>query len=94
MSKEEKNAQFNAISSLFSSGSISRMKDIEKVFPTHVAKALGINHSRYIRKLYNPEEFTVKNLIEISKLLNLDVRLVWDVVYKQINEPLKSTKKK
>lgn len=45
MVKEEKKQQFIAIKSMFLSGSVSRMKDIEKLYPTKVSKALGMNHS-------------------------------------------------
>jgi len=94
MINEEKNKQFLAIKSMFLSGSISRMKDIETLYPTGVSKALGINHSRYIQKLYKPEEFKFKHIKDLSKLLNIDMQIIVDVIIKELNMPPKVVKKK
>jgi hypothetical protein len=93
MPKEEKNSQFIVIRSMFISGSVKKMKDIEKIYPTLVAKELRINHSRYIQKLYNPQEFTIQHLIGLSNLLEMDIQLIWDVILKQIGPSLKSRKR-
>ena len=71
-----------------------QLKDIEKLYPTLVAKSLRINHSRYIQKLYNPEEFTIKQLIAFSNLLDLDIQMVLDVIIRQLNPLLKSAKRR
>lgn len=79
---------------MFLSGSVKRMKDIEKLYPTMVAKSLGINHSRYIQKLYKPEGFTMGQLDGLAKLLDIDIQLILDVVIKQLNSTSKGFKKK
>ena len=94
MPKDDKKDQFIAIRSMFVSGSVKRMRDIEKLYPTAVAKSLKINHSRYIQKLYKPEEFTIKQLVALSNLLDLDIQLVLEVVIKQITPSLKIGKKR
>ncbi len=94
MPKEEKNSQFLALKSMFLSGSVKRMKDIEKLYPTLVAKTLRINHSRYIQRLYKPEGFTIGQLDDLAKLLDIDIQLILDVVVKQLNSPPKVVKKK
>ena len=94
MPKEEKNSQFLALKSMFLSGSVKRMKDIEKLDPTLVAKTLRINHSRYIQRLYKPEGFTIGQLDDLAKLLDIDIQLILNVVVKQLNSPSKSVKKK
>jgi hypothetical protein len=94
MPKEEKNSQFLAIKSMFLSGSVKRMKDIEKLYPTMVAKSLRINHSRYIQKLYKPDSFTIRQLDDLAKLLDIDIQLILEVVIKQLNSPSKVAKKK
>lgn len=87
MLKGEKNQQFVAIKSMFVSGSVRRMKDIEKLYPTGVSKAIGINHSRYIQKLYKPEEFKFKHIHDLAKLINIDIQLILDVIIKELNSP-------
>jgi hypothetical protein len=94
MPKEERNNQFIAIKSMFISGSVRKMKDIEKLSPTKVAKALHMNHSRYIHKLYNPEQFKIIHLKDLANLLDLDIQIIWDVILKQVNTSLKMTKKR
>ncbi len=94
MVKEEKKSQFVAIKSMFLSESVKRMKDIEKLYPSKVSKALGINHSRYIQKLYNPEEFKFKHIYDFAKLINIDIQLILDVIIKELNSPSEIGKRK
>jgi hypothetical protein len=94
MPKEEKVNQFVAIRSMFVTGSVKKMRDIEKLYPTMVAKSLRINHSRYIQKLYKPEEFTIKQIAALSDLLEIDVQVILDVIIKQLNLSSKSGRRK
>lgn len=90
----EKKKQFLAIKSMFLSGSVSRMKDIESLYPTGISKALGMNHSRYIQKLYKPEDFKFKHIHDLSKLLNVEIQIIVDVIIKELNSPAKASKRK
>ena len=94
MPKEEKNTQFIALRSMFQSGSVKRMKDIEKLYPTVVAKSLRINHSRYIQKLYKPDGFTIRQIDDLAKLVDLNIQVILDVIIKELNAPSKTAKKK
>jgi hypothetical protein len=94
MPKEVRNNHFIAIRSMFISGSVKKMRDIEELYPTLVAKALRINHSRYIKKLYNPQEFTVRHLVELASIFEIDIQLIWDVISRQISPSTKSVRKK
>lgn len=94
MPKEVRNSQFVAIRSMFISGSVKKMRDIEELYPTLVAKALRVNHSRYIKKLYNPQEFTVRHLVELANIFEIDIQLIWDVISRQISPSAKSLRKK
>ncbi len=94
MSKGEKNSKFIAIKSMFLSGSVKSMKDIEKLYPTLIAKSLRINHSRYIQKLYKPEEFTIRQLDSLAKLLEIDIQMIINVIIKQLNSNSKGLRKK
>jgi hypothetical protein len=88
MATSEKKNQFRSIQSLFLQKSIKRMKDLEDLFPTAVAKSLKINHSRYIQKLYKPDTFTIKQIKDLAALLELDPRLILDVI---LNQPGSAT---
>lgn len=93
MASEDKKLQYLAVKSLFLSGSVKHMKDIEKLYPTMIAKSLGINHSRYIEKLYKPEGFTIKNIIELANLVEISPQLILDVIIKQLGSGIKGKKK-
>lgn len=79
---------------MFLAGSVSKMRDIEDLYPTNIAKSLGLNHSRYIEKLYKPEEFNFRHIWELSKLLDLDVQLIIDVIKNELANKSKTGKKK
>ncbi|PVD52222.1 hypothetical protein DC498_10895 [Terrimonas sp.] len=92
MAKEENETQYKVIRLMFQSFSIKRMKDIEKLYPTMIAKALGINHSRYIQKLYRPDEFSIKHVIDLANLLDIEPQLIIDVILKELNYSSKTKK--
>ena len=92
MAKADKKTQYLAIRSLFVSNNIQKMKDLEDLSPTAIAKHLKINHSRYIEKLYKPDTFTIKNIRAFATLLDLDPRIIIEVILKQV--PSASNKKK
>lgn len=79
---------------MFLAGSVSKMRDIEDLYPTNIAKALKINHSRYIEKLRNPEGFTFKHIWSLSKLLEIDIQIIIDVIKKELNQTSKQVKRR
>lgn len=68
---------------MFEQGNVAKMKDIEKLFPTAMAIALGMNHNRYVLCLYDPEKFLAKDLILFARLVDIDSRLIWEVIAKE-----------
>lgn len=94
MPTEERKSQFKGVRSMFVAGDVSRMRDIEDLSPTNIAKALKINHSRYIEKLRNPEGFTFKHIWSLSKLLDIDVQIIIDVIKRELNQTSKQVKRR
>ena len=94
MPKQDNKDQFVAVRSMFTSGNVKRMKDIETLYPTAIAKALRINHSRYIEKLYKPEGFTMKQLGALANLLDINIQLILDVIINQMAATLKTGRRK
>lgn len=94
MAVEEYKNQFKGVRSMFLSGNVTRMRDIEDMNPTNIAKSLGINHSRYIEKLYKPEGFTFKHIWKLSELLDIDVQMIIDVIKKELAKTAKVSKKR
>jgi hypothetical protein len=94
MPTEEKKNPYKGVRSMFLADNVVRMRDIEDLYPTKIAKELKINHSRYIKKLYKPEEFTFKHIWKLSKLLDIDIQLIIDVIKRELNQVSKQAKKK
>lgn len=94
MASEENKNSFKGVRSMFLAGSVSKMRDIEDLYPTNIAKALKINHSRYIEKLRNPEGFTFKHIWSLSKLLEIDIQIIIDVIKKELNQTSKQVKRR
>ncbi len=69
------------------------MKDIEALFPTMVAKDLGINHSRYISKLYKPELFTYGQIFKLASLLNVEPQIISTVINNELSVSQKTKRK-
>lgn len=79
---------------MFLAGTVTKMKDIEDIEPTKIAKALKINHSRYIGKLYKPEDFTFKHIWNLAKVLEIDEQLILEVIKKEMNQKFKKAQTK
>lgn len=94
MVKSEKSNQFTAIRSMLEGKHITRMRDLERLYPTLVARSLGMNHSRYIQKLYKPEEFSIKHIVAMSEFLETDPKVIMEIILKQLAPSNKSGKKK
>ena len=94
MSAEEKKNPFKGVRSMFLAGNVAKMRDIEDLNPTSIAKSLGINHSRYIEKLHKPEGFTFKHIWQLSKLLDIDVQQIIDVIKREMASSSKTSKRK
>ena len=94
MSKEVKKDKLKGARSIFLSGNVQKMRDLETASPTLIAKALGMNHSRYIHRLYHPDEFTIKHIINLANTLDLPPQTILDVILKQLTTGVKSNRKK
>jgi hypothetical protein len=92
MAKKETETQLLLIKGMFDNGSVTKMRDIEKLFPTKIAKTLGMNHSRYVVKLRKPELLTIKQIIKMASLLNVLPERITEIIFKELStvKPRKS----
>jgi len=82
--KENNNSKRTALKSVFLTGSIKRMKDLEEIHPTYIVRSLGFNHSRYKEKLGKPEEFTIKEIVSIAELIDMDPQIITNIILNQL----------
>lgn len=85
MPQEEKDSSKRTVlKSVFLGGSVKRMKDLESLYPTYVAKLLGMNHSRYTTKLLKPESFTVKQIVVLAEHIDIDPQIIMGIIFHQL----------
>lgn len=94
MASRENPKQYLSLKALFESGSVKKMKDIEELFPTMIAKDLGMNHSRYISKLYKPELFSYGQIFKLALMLNVEPQVISNVINQELTTKMKTRKSK
>ncbi|RXK85741.1 hypothetical protein [Filimonas effusa] len=80
---EDQYSEFEPIKAMFEMGKIKKMKQLDKLAPTKLSKLLGINYGRYIEKLYNPELFVMRELRDMARLLDVDLKIIGDIVIEE-----------
>jgi len=89
-----KDPRYRAIKSLIESKSISTLKDIFTVVPlTVVKKDLKVNYDTLRRKIQNPEMLTLRNVIGIAALFEVDPVELFRIVSNEINSKNRSKKR-
>ena len=81
-----------SIKSMFEAGNVRQMKDIEELFPTSLSKDLNMNHGRYIERLHKPEKFSYQQIFKLAALINVDPKIVSDVIVAELKRKTKISK--
>lgn len=82
--KEKNNPKRTTLKSVFLTGSIKRMEDLREFSPTYVVHSLGFNHSKYLEKLGKPEMFTIKEIISIAELIDINPQIIMSIILNQL----------
>jgi hypothetical protein len=90
MEESAKNIEFEAIKAMFETGKIKKLTQLEKLSTTKLSKLLSINYGRYIEKLHNPELFALRELVNFAEIIDVDFKLLADVVVAEIVNETKS----
>ena len=77
---------------MFEQGNVRQMRDLEKLFPTSVSRDLNMNHGRYIDRLHNPEKFSYQQIFKFSAIINVDPKLISDVIISELMRKYRSSK--
>jgi len=73
-----------SIGSMFETGRIKKMYTLAELYPTKIAKSLGINYGRYMVKLSHPDKFTLGEIVRLANLLNIDPDIITKVIYSEM----------
>ena len=65
---------------MFETNSIHKMSEIVELFPSKIADDLKINYGRFVKKLYKPEQFSVKEIVRFAQLIDVSPQLIAKVI--------------
>lgn len=81
MAKKVKDKRYNALKQWINSGEVKTFLDIFDIIPkTQVAKDSGIHYNRLNVKINNPVKFTVKDIVTLAELLEVDDRKLYELI--------------
>ncbi|SHG15904.1 hypothetical protein SAMN05444483_105170 [Salegentibacter echinorum] len=70
---------------MFETGRIKKMYTLSELYPTKIAKSIGINYERYMVKLSHPDKFTMGEIVRLAKLLNVEPEIITKVIYSEMD---------
>lgn len=86
-----KDKRYSTVKNLISGGYIKSFQEIFDTIPKSVVyKDLGMNSARFNKLLSNVEGFVVKDLLRIAELIEVDGKVILDLVYIQYTQAKKS----
>jgi hypothetical protein len=90
-----KDKRYEVIKTLIVAGHITRFRQIFDVLPkTIMAQDLGMHHQTFEKLLKDPERFTYKLAFWIASLIEIEEKVIVDLIYTQCIENKKIKKKK
>ena len=88
-----KDKRYSTIKVLVETKNIKQLSDIFDTLPkTVLAKDMGMNYGRFLRKTKELELFSLKEIYSIADLINVDRGLLLDVIHEQANRSYKKAK--
>lgn len=88
-----KDKRYNTIKILIENHHISQLSDIFDTLPkTVLAKDMGMNYGRFLRKIKSLEWFDLKEIYTIADLINVDRNLVLKIIDSQASKNFKNQK--
>jgi hypothetical protein len=85
--------RYKAVKNLIDTGNIKSLHDIFDYVPKRVVYSdLGVNYTRFLALINNPDRFTLKELITMAGLFEVDPKTMVDIAYNQWFEDKKAKK--
>jgi len=81
---DRKDPALVSVGSMFETGKIRKMYTLAELYPTRIAKSLGINYGRYMVKLNHPEKFTLGEILKLADLLDIEPEMISKVIYSEL----------
>ena len=88
-----KDKRYNTIKVLIETKNINQLSDIfDTLHKTVLAKDIGMNYGRFLRKSNSLELFDLKEIYKIADLIDVDRRLLLDIIDSQASKSYKKGK--
>ena len=88
--QEKREHKLNSLKNEFEAGKIKNFKHVFAIFNrSPLADELGIPFYTFKKKVSNPGEFTINELIRFAKLIDVDTQTIFAFVLDQINMKVK-----
>ena len=89
-----KDSRYKAIKAMLEADNFKSFKDLFEIIPRSVVAAdLGIHYNRFVQRINNPEDFSLRELIILSGLIGTTPPVLFNLVMKDIESRKKRTKK-
>jgi hypothetical protein len=80
-----KDKRYAAVKKLIESGYIKGFLEILDTIPkTNVARDLGMHHQTFAKLLKSPDRFAIKDAIRIASLIEVDDRVIIEMIYQYV----------
>jgi hypothetical protein len=90
----DRQKNYSSVKSLIENGHFKVLKDLFVILrPTPTAKALGINYTRFKRRIDFVEHWTFKDAYAFAKLIGVDDKAIVDLIHNQYTQSAKKKKK-
>ena len=89
-----KDKRYATVKKLISGGYIKTFNEVLDTIPkTALALDMKIGPARFNKLIDNPESFTLKDIFKIASLIEVDDKIIIDLIYNQYLADKKSKKK-
>ena len=77
--------RYDHIKSIWKAGDLDSFSKIFTIIPkTTVSEDLGLSYGRFERKLRNPDLFTIREIRDLSELIDLDFRDLVNLILTEV----------
>jgi hypothetical protein len=88
--KMEKEKPYKTLKRLLESGSIHDLEEIvEIVGKTNLTAVIGMHYDTFRKRLNHPEDFAIKHILKIASLVDVDPRLITNLIFDKISKKSK-----
>lgn len=80
-----KDRKYSLVKNYIEAGALKTFSEIfDTLNITTVIKDVGINHTRLTSKIKDPQKFSVKDIVKIAQLIEIDSRKVFDLIASEL----------